>query len=87
MDIDAILLSLKLAFCTMALMLPFGIWAAHKLMSLNRSRPWVEAALALPLVLPYVYLTQLLFHLALLSFPYPSLLRKLFQQLRKPGDI
>jgi molybdate transport system permease protein len=52
MDIDAILLSLKLAFCTMALMLPFGVWAAHKLMSLNRSRPWVEAALALPLVLP-----------------------------------
>jgi molybdate transport system permease protein len=33
-------------------MLPFGVWAAHKLMSLNRSRPWVEAALALPLVLP-----------------------------------
>ena len=52
MDIDAILLSLKLAFCTMALMLPFGVWAAHKLMSLNKSRPWVEAALALPLVLP-----------------------------------
>ena len=52
MDIDAILLSLKLAFCTTALMLPFGVWAAHNLMSLNRSRPWVEAALALPLVLP-----------------------------------
>lgn len=52
MDIDAILLSLKLAFWTTALMLPFGIWAAHKLMDLNRSRPWVEAALALPLVLP-----------------------------------
>jgi len=33
-------------------MLPFGIWAAHELMNLNRSRPWVEAALALPLVLP-----------------------------------
>ena len=33
-------------------MLPFGIWTAHKLMNLNRSRPWVEAALALPLVLP-----------------------------------
>ena len=52
MDIDAILLSLKLAFWTMALILPFGIWAAHKLLNLNRSRPWVEAALALPLVLP-----------------------------------
>ena len=52
MDIDAILLSLKLAFWPMALMLPFGIWAADKLVNLNRSRPWVEAALALPLVLP-----------------------------------
>lgn len=52
MDIDAILLSLKLAFWTMALMLPFGIWVAIKLVNLDRSRPWVEAALALPLVLP-----------------------------------
>jgi len=32
--------------------LPFGIWAAHQLVKLNRSRAWVEAALALPLVLP-----------------------------------
>lgn len=52
MDIDAILLSLKLAFWTIALILPFGIWAAHQLIKLNKSRPWVEAALALPLVLP-----------------------------------
>ncbi len=52
MDIESILLSLKLAFCTMALILPFGIWVAHKLVNLNRSRPWFEAALALPLVLP-----------------------------------
>ncbi len=52
MDIDAILLSLKLAFWTMALILPFGVWVAHKLIKLNRSRPWIEAALALPLVLP-----------------------------------
>jgi molybdate transport system permease protein len=52
MDIDAILLSLKLAFWTMALMLPFGIWVAHKLVKLNKTRPWFEAALALPLVLP-----------------------------------
>lgn len=52
MDIDAILLSLKLAFWTMALILPFGIWAAHKLVKLNKSRPWLEATLALPLVLP-----------------------------------
>lgn len=52
MDIDAILLSLKLAFWTMALILPFGIWVAHRLLKLNKSRPWLEAALALPLVLP-----------------------------------
>jgi molybdate transport system permease protein len=52
MDTDAILLSLKLSFWTMALMLPFGIWVAHRLMNLNKSRPWIEAALALPLVLP-----------------------------------
>jgi molybdate transport system permease protein len=52
MDIDAILLSLKLAFWTMALILPFGIWVAHRLIHLHRGRPWIEAALALPLVLP-----------------------------------
>ena len=52
MDIDAILLSLKLALWTLALIIPFGVWVAHSLLSLNRSKPWVEAALALPLVLP-----------------------------------
>ena len=52
MDTDAILLSLKLAFWTLVLILPFGIWVAHRLMRLNKSRPWIEAALALPLVLP-----------------------------------
>ena len=52
MDIDAILLSLKLAFWTMALMLPFGTWVAHELVKLDKSRPWLEAAFALPLVLP-----------------------------------
>ena len=52
MDISAILLSLKLALWTIAFMLPFGIWAAHQLLRLKKSRPWVEATLALPLVLP-----------------------------------
>ncbi len=52
MDIDAIFLSIKLAFWTVALILPFGIWVAHRLLSLDRARPWVEASLALPLVLP-----------------------------------
>ena len=52
MDTDAILLSLKLALWTLVLILPFGIWVAHSLIKLGKSRPWIEAALALPLVLP-----------------------------------
>lgn len=52
MDTDAILLSLKLAFWTIALILPFGIWVAHELVKMDKPRPWIEAALALPLVLP-----------------------------------
>lgn len=52
MDIDAILLSLKLALWTLVLILPFGIWMAHSLLKMGKSRPWIEAVLALPLVLP-----------------------------------
>lgn len=52
MDIEAPLLSLKLAIWTLALILPFGVWVAHSLQSLGKSRSWIEAALALPLVLP-----------------------------------
>lgn len=52
MDMEAILLSLKLALCTLALIIPFGIWVAHCLLRLNKSKPWLEAVLALPLVLP-----------------------------------
>ncbi|OYY54480.1 MAG: molybdenum ABC transporter permease subunit [Polynucleobacter sp. 24-46-87] len=52
MDTDAIFLSLKLAFWTVALMLPLGIWVAYQLIKLDKSRPWAEALLALPLVLP-----------------------------------
>lgn len=52
MDMDAILLSLKLALWTLILIIPFGVWAAHALLRLNKSKPWLEAALALPLVLP-----------------------------------
>jgi len=52
MDTPAIFLSLNLAIWTLALILPFGIWAAHRLTRLQQSRPWFEAALALPLVLP-----------------------------------
>ena len=52
MDLEAILLSLKLALWTLAIIIPFGVWVAHHLVSLNRGKPWIEAALALPLVLP-----------------------------------
>ena len=52
MDTDAILLSLKLALWTLVLILPFGIWMAHSLLKMGKSRSWIEAVLALPLVLP-----------------------------------
>ncbi len=52
MDMEALLLSLKLAVWTLVLILPFGIWVSHKLQKMGKSRSWVEAALALPLVLP-----------------------------------
>ena len=52
MDTDAILLSLKLALWTLVLILPFGVWAAHSLQKLGKSKSWIEASLALPLVLP-----------------------------------
>nr|WP_100378588.1 molybdate ABC transporter permease subunit [Polynucleobacter brandtiae] len=52
MDIQAILLSLKLSFWTVAIMLPLGIWVAHRLVRMQTGRIWIEAALALPLVLP-----------------------------------
>ncbi len=52
MDTDAILLSLKLALWTLAIIIPFGVWVAHSLTRLQRGKPWLEALLALPLVLP-----------------------------------
>lgn len=52
MDIEALLLSLRLAIWTLVLIIPFGIWVAHSLQSMEKSRPWIEASLALPLVLP-----------------------------------
>jgi molybdate transport system permease protein len=51
-DIDALLLSLKLALWTLVLILPFGVWVAHSLQRIHKGRSWIEAALALPLVLP-----------------------------------
>jgi molybdate transport system permease protein len=51
-DQEAILLSLKLALWTLALIIPFGIWAAHSLQRMGNAKSWFEAGLALPLVLP-----------------------------------
>jgi molybdate transport system permease protein len=51
-DIDALFLSLKLALWTLVLILPFGVWVAHTLQKMDQGRSWIEAALALPLVLP-----------------------------------
>jgi len=33
-------------------MLPLGIWLAHRLVRMGSAKPWLEAFLALPLVLP-----------------------------------
>ncbi len=52
MDIEALLLSLRLAIWTLVLIIPFGVWVAHSLQNIGKSRSWVEASLALPLVLP-----------------------------------
>ena len=51
-DLDSIYLSFKLAACTLVIIIPFGTWVAHQLQGMHRSKPWIEAALALPLVLP-----------------------------------
>jgi len=51
-DLEALILSLKLAIWTLVLILPFGIWVAHKLQRMGKRRSWIEALLALPLVLP-----------------------------------
>ena len=52
LDTEAIFLSFKLALYTLAIMLPLGIWLAHRLVRMGSAKPWIEALLALPLVLP-----------------------------------
>ncbi len=53
MDWSALTLSLKLAGWTVIVLLPLGIWAGHALAAHQfRGKAWVEALLALPLVLP-----------------------------------
>ncbi len=53
MDWSALSLSLKLAAWTVLILLPLGIWVGHALAANHfRGKAWVEALLALPLVLP-----------------------------------
>ncbi len=52
LDLEAILLSLKLALWTLIFLLPFGVWVGHALSKSNPYKSWIEALLALPLVLP-----------------------------------
>lgn len=53
MDWSALTLSLKLAGWTVLILLPAGIWAGHELAAYRfRGKAWVEALMALPLVLP-----------------------------------
>ena len=53
MDWTALRLSLALAATTLAVLLPASIFAARWLATTrSRTRPWLEALTALPLVLP-----------------------------------
>lgn len=53
MDWTALKLSLQLAAWTVLILLPLGIWGGHALAAYHfRGKAWVEALLALPLVLP-----------------------------------
>jgi len=53
MDWSALTLSLKLAGWTVLILLPLGIWAGHALAAYQfPGKAWVEALMALPLVLP-----------------------------------
>ncbi len=78
MDWPALVLSLQLAAATVAILLPLGILVA-RILAWRRfaGRRWVEAALALPLVLPP---TVLGFYL-LVSFGADSPLGRVFEAL------
>ncbi|MBT8572231.1 molybdate ABC transporter permease subunit [Polynucleobacter paneuropaeus] len=52
MDLDSIYLSLKLALWTLAIMIPLGVWCGYQLLNTGSMKAWLEAGLALPLVLP-----------------------------------
>jgi molybdate transport system permease protein len=51
-DQEALILSLRLALWTLFLIIPFGVWVAHSLQKMGAGKSWIEAILALPLVLP-----------------------------------
>ncbi|SNX28539.1 molybdate transport system permease protein [Polynucleobacter meluiroseus] len=51
-DIEALLLSFKLALWTLVVLLPIGTWVAYSLTATGKWKSWLEAVLALPLVLP-----------------------------------
>ena len=51
-DTQALILTLKLAFFTLLFLIPFGIWVAYHLASMQKGKSFLEATLALPLVLP-----------------------------------
>ena len=51
-DTQSLVLSLKLALWTIAILIPLGIWVAHRLARMKRGKSLIEALLALPLVLP-----------------------------------
>jgi molybdate transport system permease protein len=51
-DTQALMLTLKLAFFTLLFLIPFGIWVAYRLANMQKGKSFLEAALALPLVLP-----------------------------------
>lgn len=53
MDWQALILSLKLAATTLLVLLPLGLWLGRWLAYTGRAvKPWIEALVVLPLVLP-----------------------------------
>lgn len=78
MDWSALKLSLQLAGWTVLILLPLGIWVGHALASRQfRGKAWIEALLALPLVLPPTVLGYYL----LVAMGAASPLGQLYQSL------
>ena len=78
MDWSALRVSLLLGMATIAVLLPVGVWAGHRLATgMFRGKAWVEALVAIPLILPP---TVLGFYL-LVTFSARSPLGAAFEQL------